>query len=357
MIDHFIVLDAKADYDEWLRIFNNWELKEPFAHPAYCSLFSNFKTDSKCAILMTDNGGVIYPFLLRDIQKEEYATNINAKDIISAYGYAGMYKINLIDNFDKTVLEKFRNIFQEWAISQSVISEVVKFHLFNEVYTEYDGNIESPQHNISVDLLKNIDIIWKNFDHKVRKNVNKALASNLTLIIDPDGTYFEDFLSIYNTTLNRRAALETYYFTESFFKKIINNMNKNFCFFHVLNNNKIISTELCLISKNNIYSFLGGTNSDFFHLRPNDFLKFEIIKWGLNNNKKRFILGGGYEKNDGIFNYKKSFDSSGIYNFNIGTKIFDIEKYNNVIKSKINYHISKNESWNPQYDFIPTYRL
>ena len=357
MNDDFKVLDARNDYEEWLNIYNNWELKEPFAHPSYCLLFRNYKTESKCAILTSNNGGVIYPFLLRDIQKEEYSNGIVAKDIISPYGYSGMYKLNLNDTFENITIEKFYVQFKMWAKSQFIISEVVKFHLFDEVYSQYDGNIETPQQNISVNLTKGIDLIWKNFEHKVRKNVKKALNNKLIVMIDSSGSHIKDFLLIFNSTLKRRAALDSYFFDISFFEKMIKEMKDNFCFFHVTIDSKIISSELCLISKNNIYSFLGGTNSDFFHLRPNDFLKFEIIKWGILNNKKRFILGGGYQKNDGIFNYKKSFAPKELHNFNIGTKIFDINTYNEIIKAKINYHIKKNESWKPRYEFVPTYRL
>ena len=41
---------------------------------------------------------------------------------------------------------------------------------------------------------------------------------------------------------------------------------------------KPISTELIIVNENVMHSFLGGTISDYFNLRPNDFLKIEINK-------------------------------------------------------------------------------
>ena len=95
----------------------------------------------------------------------------------------------------------------------------------------------------------------------------------------------------------------------------------------------------------NLYSFLGGTLSDYFAYRPNDFLKYSIIKWGIENHYKRFILGGGHGTEDGIFKYKKSFaPHDGCTPFYVGKRIINESIYNNLSDSK-------NKS-----DFFPLYR-
>ena len=70
---------------------------------------------------------------------------------------------------------------------------------------------------------------------------------------------------------------------------------------------KPISTELIIVNENVMHSFLGGTISDYFNLRPNDFLKIEIIKWGLQNNMNYYALGGGRKDEDSLYQYKKGF--------------------------------------------------
>ncbi|MCB6759171.1 GNAT family N-acetyltransferase, partial [Phocaeicola vulgatus] len=85
---------------------------------------------------------------------------------------------------------------------------------------------------------------------------------------------------------------EDFYFNREFFEKI-NKMKGNFAYFYVLYENKIISTELVIYGTENAYSYLGGTDSQYFGLRPNDFLKFEIIKWAKEKGLRNFILGGG----------------------------------------------------------------
>ena len=98
-------------------------------------------------------------------------------------------------------------------------------------------------------------------------------------------------------------------------------------YFHAVSEEKIISTELVIYGSGNAYSYLGGTDNAYFDVRPNDFLKYEIIKWCRNKGLRNFVLGGGYGTDDGIFEYKKCFAPEGVVDFYIGHRIFDEEKY------------------------------
>ena len=48
----------------------------------------------------------------------------------------------------------------------------------------------------------------------------------------------------------------------------------------------------------------------YYYLSPNDYLKVEIIKYLKNKQFEYFCLGGGYEKNDGIFKFKKKYSKN-----------------------------------------------
>ena len=104
--------------------------------------------------------------------------------------------------------------------------------------------------------------------------------------------------------------------------------------------NKVISSELILISDESIFSFLGGTDDNYFDKRPNDLLKFEMINWARDNNLKYYVLGGGYGFEDGIYKYKKSFFPNDIVTYNTGRKIINAEAYkelfelNNSLRTK-----------------------
>lgn len=271
-------------------------------------------------------------------------------DLISPYGYGGF-----IGNIsDYTILNCE---YEKHCIEHGYICEFVRFELFSSYknfYANQNRNaiVQTITHNVIRNLEDSLDKIWMDFKHKVRKNVKKASNHNLEIIIDETGKYLDDFLNIYYTTMERTHASQEFFFSKSFFETI-NEMSEHYVYFYVKYENKIISTELVLYGSENCYSYLGGTIDEYFDLRPNDFLKFEIIKWAKEKKLKNFILGGGYGSDDGIFQYKACLAPNGIINFYIGKKIFNLQTYNKLCKLRgIESHSNSLE----ECGFFPEYR-
>jgi hypothetical protein len=343
------ILRSKIDRDEWISIWQKWKGKEVFAHPDYLDLYTDDKSEACCAILQTDGAAVIYPFIKRDLSHEPYCKE-KLFDITTAYGYGGVYAFG---KWNGEMIEFFCKEFASWAKKSNIVCEFIRFALDSptrEFY--YMGECVLNNQNVVVDLALSAEEMWSNFKHKVRKNVNRAKSHNLRLEFDEKGYRLDDFLDIYYGTMNRRGASQVYYFPREYFEAIIQKLKGQFLFCHAFYGDKMISTELVLVSDNNIYSFLGGTYDEFFEMRPNDLLKFEIINWGRNNGKKRFVLGGGYAPMDGIFQYKQAFAPEGVVSFFIGKKVFNPQKYNELTDCKK----SLKNSWIPNETYFPLYR-
>jgi lipid II:glycine glycyltransferase (peptidoglycan interpeptide bridge formation enzyme) len=165
------------------------------------------------------------------------------------------------------------------------------------------------------------------FEHKVRKNVKRARRSGVRVELDEDGARLDDFVRIYEHTLERRDAPAGYRFPRGFFERIGARLRGQFVYVHALHEGRVVSSELALVSERNVYSFLGGTDADAYELRPNDLLKHELILWAKRAGKRRFVLGGGYRPDDGIFRYKRSFAPRSLVAFEVGHRILDAPLY------------------------------
>lgn len=275
----------------------------------------------------------------RDVSKdrkfEGELTRNTYFDLITPYGYGGF--IGEIDDYDS-----LNKAYTKYCSDNNYVCEFVRFELFSNYYQNYCGEIESRTHNVVRNLESSMDEIWMDFKQKVRKNVKRANMYALEVIVDESGEYMEDFLRIYYGTMERSDAEDQFYFKKEFFEKLMS-MDDNAVMFHVRFEGKIISTELVLYGRNNCYSYLGGTDSEYFYTRANDFLKYEIIKWAKEKGLKNFVLGGGYGSDDGIFQYKMNLAPHGIRDFYIGRRIFDQKVYNELLKirSKGNTDIEK----------------
>lgn len=268
-------------------------------------------------------------------------------DLITPYGYGGF--LGEISDYDS-----LNNAYGQYCMDNGYVCEFVRFELFSDYYQHYSGETETRTHNVVRNLENPKEEIWMDFKQKVRKNVKRANTYGLEIIIDESGTYMDDFLRIYYGTMDRSNAEELFYFKKTFFEELMS--MENAAMFHVRFEEKIISTELVIYGSENCYSYLGGTDSEYFYTRANDFLKYEIIKWAQEKGLKNFVLGGGYGADDGIFQYKMNLAPHGIKDFYIGRKIFDENVYRELlsIRSKGNKDM---EDKLIHIGFFPAYRV
>lgn len=335
---------------EWNAVVKKIKAYDVFYLNEYVSAFQEENEENGTPVLIVyENGNemAINVVFRRDIAKSEhFKEKIEPEkyyDLISPYGYGGF-----IGNITDYIA--LNRSYDNYCAERGYVSEFIRFELFGDYYKYYQGEVESRTHNVVRDLSMPLEEIWMDFKQKVRKNVKKAVNSGLEIIQDASGRYLDDFLAIYYGTMKRNQANDSFYFSKNFFETI-NRMEGNYIYFHVLYDNKIISTELVIYGAENCYSYLGGTDSDFFALRPNDFLKYEIIKWAKEKGLKHFVLGGGYGADDGIFQYKTCLAPKGIVDFHIGRRIFDVNRYEWLLQIREKETDAKfvSESFFPKY--------
>lgn len=287
---------------EYVEAFKNQGDGEPF-------LFYSETNDLKA----------IYVVFKRKIEDSEYF------DLRTPYGYGG-WLFEGTGNKEEVYKE-----YINWCKDNNIVSEFVRFSLFEE-HDSYYGKVIERIDNVVRNLEDSFENIENDFERRVRKDLKKT--DKLEIIFDRDGKYLDDYLRIYNATMKRNNAEDEYYFSKDFYLKL-NEMKENVMYFHVALDSKIISTELVIYDNNNMYSYLGGTDNEYFAYHPNHFIKYHIIKWGVENHLKNFVLGGGYGTNDGIFLFKKGFAPNGIYKFYTGQMIFNEDIYNKLVDNKV----------------------
>ena len=162
-------------------------------------------------------------------------------DTITPYGYGGPVIVK--GNKDYRFIEQFYNAWSEYCNNNSIVSEFVRYHLFDNLdfIKAFPGDVQQISDNVVCQLNTDINQIWMDFDYKVRKNIKRALSSGLTVLTDSTGKYLKRFLNIYNSTMDRNDARSFYYFQEEYFQKIIDTLQGHYMFFHVWKDDVIIS--------------------------------------------------------------------------------------------------------------------
>jgi CelD/BcsL family acetyltransferase involved in cellulose biosynthesis len=328
-------VDRPQERRAWIALWEQSPAREVFAHPAYLECFRE-RDDYACccATMASELGSVLYPFYLRPLRDEDRAEIGGAEmtDICTPYGYGGPGAWGATD--PDRLATAFWGGFDDWAARENVVSEFVRFSLFGEDLLAYPGQVESPQNNVIRSLDLSEEDLWSEVRHKVRKNVKRARSTGLEVVVDSEGDRLREFLDIYHGTMDRRNADAAYYFDAAFFQRLCDSLAGQYVFFHALSGGEVVATELVLVSRRTVYSFLGGTDPAHFANRPNDLLKYEIMLWAKSASKHAYVLGGGKSPDDGIYKYKEAFAPNGVRPFYVGKRVLDDAAYRRLTAAK-----------------------
>ena len=344
-------LDDKSESKLYKMALKKFEAHCPFYKIEFIKTFSPTGIKDACAFLLYSGFNEVIammPFYLRKINDTGDTTYF---DVISTYGYGGPL---FHRNTDNNIRKQFWDTVDVWYKQHNVVSEFIRFNLINNIL-EYTGRLIPTMNNVMGKLI-NTEQQWSAYDRKVRKNVKKAKRENLYVEIthqDFSKKIIDIFYDIYIETMIRTKASKEFLYPKQDLENFIEEC-KEICVIAITYKADVpLSAELLLLSKYYVFSFLGGTISDYFIFRPNDFLKHEVINWAYNKEYKYFVLGGGFGKNDGIFNYKKSFFPNDVSTFYTGRKIIDSQVYTTLSEEKLK---NDDAGYNIEKDFFPLYR-
>lgn len=342
IIDFSVEKDRRA----YRNIVSLKEFHNPYYHIEY---LLRHQTDANKLIVFLlwqkESCVAILPVILNPIPNTEYW------DAISPYGYSGpLFKGGL----DEKSIHTFWNKIDQWYSKNQIVTEFIRFSL-NKNHKHYSGECFNTLSNVCGTIKNNVEQQWESFGRKVRNNYRKALSFGLSFkLFDQKNltkAVIDEFYHIYYETMLRNNASKFLFFSADFFHHLVLENKQDFTIAMVYLNNRAISTELHIHYKDSIYAFLGGTDSDFFHTRPNDYLRVEFIKWAIVNNKGKYILGGGIKNNDGLYKSKKAlFPKDDDCIFYTGRKVINKAVYNSLVEDAIQKRgISEDDSYFPLY--------
>ena len=348
---------TQKDITNYINHVNAIDITDPF-YKIELVLNDPIKDKDINYFLYTTNGvpKILMFFLTREIfingKKSIY------KDVVSPYGYSG--PLISPETTDEELISFWKSV-DNWYRANNIITEFIRFSLNNNQRC-YSGKIVPTLKNIKGAIVSE-KLQWENFDKKVRNNYRRAIKSNLDFKIfygdEISKSVVEDFYKIYRATMIRKNAEKELFFSLDYFLKYVENNPKNCAIATIYHEEKAISSEFLLLSNETIYSYLGGTFSEYFRTRPNDFLKVNVLNWGREKNFKYYLLGGGRSDCDQLYAYKKAFfPKDNDVTFYTGRKIINPEIYKQLIKGNLVNKINTEDLIkNSKNDFFPAYRI
>lgn len=259
-------------------------------------------------VLQDHTSRIAYPFFLRPIRSLPLNEQVSGRlidaaspDFTGPLGRGGPAE---------SVAIEFPNRFSAFARNQSIVAEFIHLHPWKALTGALFGHcLQFDREIIYVDLTWPEEQIWQTFTHACRKNINRSKRENVRVFEAQTMGDIREFYRLYVQTMKARNALPQYYFPMDYFAAIFEELRFNARFVLAEHRNQIVAGTLYLHDRDDVYSYLGGADHNFQHVRPTNAIIYETVLWSKMQGKRRLVLGGGYLLDDGIFRFKASFSS------------------------------------------------
>lgn len=330
-------------WDTCVKSFAEWDV---YYLSGYVKAF-HIHGDGEPYLLYYEENGLraIYVYMRRETALPE------VYDTITPYGYGGVL-------FEGDISEEKRKAF--WAAyvakmkEEKIIDNFVRYHpvLKNAVPMKDVSNVIDLGKTVAFDLASPV-VIWENIISKNRNMIRKAEKNGIGIRHGKGLELFKDFKRIYNATMEKDHAEEYYFFEDSFYESIHNDLHDNYEMFFAVLNGEIIAMSIMLYGNKQMHYHLSGSMIEYRHLAPSNLLLYKAALWGCEQGYKTFHLGGGVGSGeDNLYKFKSAFNKKSDYQFSIDKQIFDQEKYDELVMIRR----ESDTNFNELSHYFPLYR-
>lgn len=311
------------------------------------------------AFVATDNDNVFFiPYLLRkcDDVFMQGSSSEDIFDVVSPYGYPSILLTETDDRSDKfheLALASLKTNFQE----RSICSAFFRLHPilnsnFQSIFAA-DTFINTGK-TVSIDLTLSEAQIWAHTRKGHQSTINKCKRLGLTAKIVHYSEYITEFIDIYQETMNRVVAKQSYYFSRDYFEDLLKLGDRlHLCIVEA--ENKIAAASLFFESCGIVQAHLGGTRTEFLKQSPFNLLLHHARLWAKERGNQFLHIGGGLGgSQDRLYTFKSGF-SRQTHDFLTLRLIVDQERYNFLVSLRAKYLDTTVEKL-LETDFFPAYR-
>lgn len=335
-----------AHSDEWDEIVKTFEEYDVYYLSGYVKAF-HIHGDGDPYLLYYEEDGLraIYVYMRRETALP------GVYDAVTPYGYGGvLFEGNNSEENRRAFWAAYLNKMQE----ERIVDNFVRYHpvLKNAEPMKLISNVIDLGKTIAMDL-DSPEIIWENNVGTNRNRIRKAEKNGIIIEHGKSLELFDEFIPIYNATMDKDNAEEYYYFERPFYESIHNDLYDNYEMFYAKLDDKIIAMCIMIFANGRMNYHLGGSFMEYRKLNPSNLLHYKAAIWGCEQGFKTYHLGGGVGScEDNLYRFKARFNKNSDYQFSIGKQIFDQEKYDELVKIRRESDYNFDETSH----FFPLYR-
>lgn len=336
-------IEDNTKWDDIVRRFSNYDV---YYLSGYVKAFQiHGDGDPQLLYFEADGLKAIYVYMKRRTAIEGYY------DSVTPYGYGGV----LFDgDTSEQNLQTFWKAYVEKMKEEGIVDNFVRYHpvLANAVPMKICSDVIDLGKTVAMDLTSE-EVIWTNIHSKNRNMIRKAEKNGIEIKHGQGLELFDEFINIYNATMDKDNAEEYYYFKPEFYRSIHEDLKNNYEMFWAEYEGKIIAMSIMIFANGRLNYHLSGSDIEYRNLAPSNLLLYKAALWGCKKGMKTFHLGGGVGSGeDNLYKFKIAFNRFSDYQFSIAKHIFNKVKYDELVEIRA----KEDANFNRESRFFPLYR-
>lgn len=231
------------------------------------------------------------------------------QDVTSTFGYPG--PLSNISSPD--TLQRALHILREALADAGAVSAFVRLHPLIGVGADplaTWGRVIQHGETVAIDLQQTEEEIWRWVKRDHRSDINRARRGGMTARIDHNWDRVDDFLAIYQATMDRVEAAGTYFFPREYFLDLKERLGSRVQLWLVESDGEVASAGLFTQVDGIVQFHLSGTADAHLRLSPSKLMIAEVWRSGRESGQRVFHLGGGVgASDDSLFVFKSRFSN------------------------------------------------
>ena len=331
---------------EWNNLVQSFTNYDVYYLSGYAKAFQ-IHGDGEPQLFYSDEKGLrgIYVYMKRKTAIE------GVFDSITPYGYGGFL---LEGDTSEENVKALWAAYVDRMKEENIVDNFVRYHpvLANAVPMKTCSDVIDLGKTVAMDLTSE-EVIWKNIHSKNRNMIRKAEKNGIVIKHGQGLELFDDFIKIYNATMDKDNAEAYYYFKPEFYKSIHEDLKDNYEMFWAEYEGKIIAMSIMIFANGRLNYHLSGSDLQYRNLAPSNLLLYKAAMWGMEKGMNTFHLGGGVGSGeDNLYKFKIAFNRFSDCQFSIAKHVFDNEKYDELVAERA----SRDAEFDKESKFFPLYR-
>lgn len=276
-----------VDPKEWNRFVEGHPQGTVFQTAEMCEVYALAANHLPFALAVEDCGAV-KGVLLADVVSNggKLMRAMTARSIING----GPLAKDNDEEVLKLLLDEYRRRLP-WYVVYSEIRPVYDMKPV-EVALKSCGFERIGHYNILLDLKKDENSLWEQMHKERRRNINHAMKMGLEFKEVTSDEEVSRILKLIEKTYSRKRVP---FSGHELIALLSQKMKQYVRFFAAYYEEKMIAGQVRLCYGDLVYAWYAGSDEEFFKLRPNDFLMWNVIRWAHEEGFSIFDFGGGGE--------------------------------------------------------------